>query len=1728
MRTARFAVLACLCAVAGSSIAQPYSFRHFAGYPGGRAYADGQTPQDARFNLPRGLSVSQDGLVYVADLNNSLVRRVEADGTVSTLFGNGATTTIPGTGSGGSFGQPRVTAIGPDGMIYVANATEVVKLTPAGTMSLFAGSATAGSTDGVGSAARFTGIFGLAIDRFHNVYVADSSLHNIRKIAPNGTVTTFAGLAGSSGSSDGTGTAARFNSPTGLAVGPDDSIYVADVNNHRIRRITPAGVVTTVAGGTGGFLDGTGTGARFYYPSGIAIDPSGNFWISDWQNNAIRKMTPSFVVTTVVGEGGASIGFIDGTRPTARLYYPYTIAAAPNGDVYVAGSEDSIRRVSGNTITTITGVSNPAASIDGTGAAARFTNPEFVLADSAGNVYVTSGGACVRRVSPSGVVTTVLGSCSSAGFTNANGTSARFRFVHGMRFGPGGNLYIVDTGSTGNNAIRMMNATGDVTTWASGSALAGARDIVFDAAGNAYVTDVTSHLIRRIDGVTKAITTFAGTGSPGNADGTGTSASFNEPWGLAVDGSGSLYVSERQGYRIRKVTTPGAVVTRIAGTSSAGCVDATGSSARFSILGGIAFGPSGDLYIAEDWNSTIRRLNVTTGVVTTVAGKCSQAGAQDGIGTDATFHSAYSLTFDPSGRMFVADFFNRCIRVGLPLIGDLATIDSPTGAAGLPRQLDTAPQTATSWNWNVVRRPAGSRTTISSPALRNPTATPDTDDLFTFELTAEGGALGRISRAQVTASCSAPAPPAITSSSSNPSCAGSKVTLEATPGYTSYLWSNGAYGRVISVSPSVQTTYTVRGLVGTCMSDPSAGYTQDVYTPDPATSLAATPTAPNRITVSWTAPGGPAVHHYNVYRALNACGSGMPFTKIGTSATTSYNDDTATPGRTYSYTVTAATAGDTCESAVSACDDATAYGDCPTDPAFAGLASVTANNCLLRLTWSAATSNCLLASGIVYNVYRSTSSSFTPSAANRIARCVTTTFYDDITAPNGTSYYVVRAEDSSTGNGGPCNGGNEETNTVRRSGTMSTPVSTTTHYRDDFDTVRPASNPNAYWRETITAPVGNDQLAFSTCRTADAGTTYKFGTAGVCTGNYAPSSTQWLELGGNGSVDPAINGIVLPATGTVRLRFRHAFAFESSWDGAALYYKTSAAGSFTYVGESVSATAPYISQGLYTGTANSNGGLRVWTAGTAGGAFSEVIVNLDAVRGQTVWLAWKFTSDSSVERDGYHLDDVNIETLTPLACEITGPLQAFTVRSRDGVNKLEWLNPASAHYGTTILRYRTDGVTPTSVTDGQPVGTGSKSGTADTYDSYEHTVTNGTTYRYAAFVQAANGLAGPGRAAMGRAEPVAATKWIYNTGAPAITPPGLGSIFAVSSDGILHSISEGTAGGDWAAGWRPLAMSGPSQARPSVAAMSINQISGASKVAFIGSQDGYVYAVNAATGAQLWGTQIGTAVQGSPALALREYGIGLTNVDLILAGTRNSAPPNGAYALNTQGGAAVWSYTGGGTYTIGVIGGQVSIDYATQRAYFASRAASSSSNQNHTLWCLSFNDTSATRLWSVPLGDIDGSPVIHNGTVYVGTNNGTLYAVDPADGTVLASYATNDGPIKAFPYPGNDGRLYFSTTNRVWAVADNLSTPRQLTLGWQIASIPSPSAAVLASNTMLYIGSSDGRLYKVTDISTATPAIAYAQLGNGLAAVGAIGYDSTNNLAYAGTAGGAIYAVSIP
>jgi streptogramin lyase len=277
-----------------------------------------------------------------------------------------------------------------------------------------------GSLDGVGSAARFgsrlnaEGPFGAAVDSTGNVYVADSGNNTIRKMTPVGTnwvVSTLAGLPGSFGPDDGTGSAARFWNPQGVAVDSAGNVYVADVGSDTIRKVTPAGVVTTLAGlaGSPGSADGTGSAAQFNGPAGVAVDSAGNVYVADTGNSTIREVTPAGGVSTLAGLAG-SAGSANGTGTNASFKNPRGVAVDSAGNLYVAEYlNDTIRKMTpvgtNWVVTTLAGWAQSAGSADGTGSAARFDFPQQAAVDSAGNVYVTdSGNNTIRKGIPANSV----------------------------------------------------------------------------------------------------------------------------------------------------------------------------------------------------------------------------------------------------------------------------------------------------------------------------------------------------------------------------------------------------------------------------------------------------------------------------------------------------------------------------------------------------------------------------------------------------------------------------------------------------------------------------------------------------------------------------------------------------------------------------------------------------------------------------------------------------------------------------------------------------------------------------------------------------------------------------------------------------------------------------------------------------------------------------------------------------------------------------------------------------------------------------------------------------------------------------------------------------------------------------------------------------------------------------------------------------------------------------
>jgi sugar lactone lactonase YvrE len=317
----------------------------------------------------------------------------------------GVTGSTDGTGAVARFNTANYLAVNAAGTLYLGdfNNHTIRAITPAGVVSTLAGSpGVPGYADGTGAAARFNGNGGLAVDSAGNIFVSDWDNFVIRRITPAGVVTTFAGTAGAVGTTDGTGAAARFSNPNGMAIDAAGNLYVADWGNHTIRRITPAGVVTTLAGtpGVPGNSNGTGVAARFAQPNGVAVDNAGNVFVADASNHTIRRITPAGVVTTLAGQAGAT-GTTDGTGAAARFDTPAWLTISPSGDLFVVSAAgDTVRKITAaGVVTTVVGVAGQNAAVV-LGASPRLRNARGVLALSSNQLVVVADNAVLNVTVP--------------------------------------------------------------------------------------------------------------------------------------------------------------------------------------------------------------------------------------------------------------------------------------------------------------------------------------------------------------------------------------------------------------------------------------------------------------------------------------------------------------------------------------------------------------------------------------------------------------------------------------------------------------------------------------------------------------------------------------------------------------------------------------------------------------------------------------------------------------------------------------------------------------------------------------------------------------------------------------------------------------------------------------------------------------------------------------------------------------------------------------------------------------------------------------------------------------------------------------------------------------------------------------------------------------------------------------------------------------------------------
>lgn len=721
---------------------QSLTITTIAGPAGERGFADGSGGAVGLFN-PGGLATDGDGNVYVADTGNETIRKISPAGAVTTFAGlAGQGGSADGKRSGARFGRPSGVATDRSGNVYVTAYYGVRKITPAGEVTTLAGAiGPVGSADGTGSAAKFNSPNGAAVDPSGNIYIAEPNSNTIRKVTPVGTVTTFAGLAGSSGSADGMGSAARFNYPSSVATDGDGNVYVADRNNQTIRKITPAGLVTTFAGlaGARGDADGEGSVARFQEPLGVAVDGIGNvFVVSEFK---LRKISPAGVVKTL----WESNAFPWSTVPLATFRSLSSVATDSDGNVYAADISTIWKMTPEGELTAFAGWNT--GTDDGAGTDARFYFPAGAVTDNSGNLYVSdSANHTIRKMSPAGMVTTFAGRAGVHGFADGVGQGARFWNPAGLTMDRGGNLIVADSS---NNTIRRITPAGVVTTvagrpniapdYADGSVsvarLNNPASVAVDHAGNIYVVDTFNQAIRKITPA-GMVSTLAGFLYVGTEDGTGTAARFNFPSQMVMDAEENLYVTDTLNDTIRKITLSGEVTTFAGRAGTAGDTDGPLSSALFNGPTGLAIA-SGNMFVVANY---AMRMITPAGMITTVAGFSGGHGSADGAGSDARLSGGADLTADSNGNVYVIDAVNSAIRRASPTLPDVASIDRASAPAGERRQLDTTGQSATSWEWSIIRQPSGSAASLSSTTIRSPTFTPDVADLYQFRLVARGSA----------------------------------------------------------------------------------------------------------------------------------------------------------------------------------------------------------------------------------------------------------------------------------------------------------------------------------------------------------------------------------------------------------------------------------------------------------------------------------------------------------------------------------------------------------------------------------------------------------------------------------------------------------------------------------------------------------------------------------------------------------------------------------------------------------------------------------------------------------------------------------------------------------------------------------------------------------------------------------------------------------------------------
>ncbi len=665
---------------------------------------------NAQINNPTGIALDPDGNLFITDLGNNRIRRVDTTNQITTIAGNGVRGTSGDNISGlsASLLDPFSVATDGAGNIFIAefNGNRIRRIDArTGIITTLAGSLSFSldlGDNGPAISAHLSGPTGVAVDKDGNTYISDSFFQRIRKVdAKTGIITSIAGNGVASFSGDnGPAKSATINFPRGLQVDNAGNIYVADTGNDRIRKIDAvSGNITTVAGnGKRDFNgdNGLATAASLNFPTSVAIDNQGNIFITDTGNNRIRRVdAQTGVITTVVGNGTFGFGGDNGQAINASLAFPGSVILDGAGNILISDTVNGRVRIVNNAgiINTIAG-SDVTIGDNGSAIKASLNNPYSIVLDSNGSMFIAdANNNRIRKIDgATGIISTIAGS-GLLGFNGDGGPAkaARLSTPLGVALDSNGNVIISDSF---NNRVRLVDSSGNIKTIAGNGTLTFSGDggpainaglnligisfgigggVATDSSGNIYVADSNNNRIRKIDSNGIITTVAGGSGSGFSGDnGPATKAGLFMPFSISLDEAGNLFIADTLNSRIRKVNLKTGIITTVAGNGAPGFSGDGGPATAASLNGafGAVVDKVGNIFIPDPFNNRVRRVDGKTGIITTVAGSGSSGfgftgsyGGDGGSAIKASLNSPLGLAIDADGNLLIADTFNNAIRI---------------------------------------------------------------------------------------------------------------------------------------------------------------------------------------------------------------------------------------------------------------------------------------------------------------------------------------------------------------------------------------------------------------------------------------------------------------------------------------------------------------------------------------------------------------------------------------------------------------------------------------------------------------------------------------------------------------------------------------------------------------------------------------------------------------------------------------------------------------------------------------------------------------------------------------------------------------------------------------------------------------------------------------------------------------------------------------------------------